>query len=294
VFEAFPQLIPAKPYCNDYHGEGLVIRSRSKALTFRHVQLNGPMAYAWMTFDIDRDDAYRAADDAGLKAPTVLSINPKNGHGHLSYLLKTPVSRFAASRRKPLEYYAGVERGYRRRLDADRGYSGLIVKNPLHPDWRTDWQALKPYTLEDLDCELAFDDKAPEILRDCELGAGRNVTVFDELRFLAYREVRAFKPTCNLDGFKRRVLDLGFGLNLQFAKPMTGNEVGGISKSIAKWTWKHFSVEGFVARQTHLSKLGHSKRYAGVITAKASKPWDALGVSRSTYYRRKARQPSAI
>ena len=236
-----------------------------------------------MTFDVDRDDAYCAADDAGLKAPNIISINPRNGHGHVSYLLATPVHRYAASRRKPLEFYAGVERGYRRRLGADRGYSGLIAKNPLHLDWRTDWQALKPYTLEDLDCELDFKDKAPEPIVEREIGAGRNITVFDSLRRLAYHEVRAFKPTDNFDGFYRRVLDLATGLNIQFYEPLRGGEVRAIAKSVAKWTWRHFSVEGF----SGIQRARVNRRYVGRDTAKASKPWDALGVSRATYYRRK-------
>ena len=285
LFAIFPSLIPTKPYCTDFHSEGLIIRSRKKALEFRHLQLNGPNTYAWITFDVDRDDAYRAADDAGLKAPNVISVNPRNGHGHLSYLLATPVHRYVASRRKPLEFYAGVERGYRRRLCADRGYSGLIVKNPLHLDWRTEWQALKPYTLEDLDCELDFKDKAPELIIEREIGAGRNVTVFDNLRRLAYQKVRAFKPTGNFAGFHRSVLDLAMGLNMQFYDPLREGEVRAIAKSVAKWTWRHFSMEGFSAIQRervnrryvgrsqprHRSRGTHSASRAPLISAQGER-----------------------
>ena len=284
LFALFPSLIPEKPYCNNFHCEGLLIRSRKTALGFRHLQLNRPNTYAWMTFDIDRDDAYLAADHAGLKAPTVISVNPQNGHGHLSYLLAKPVRRHAASRRKPLEFYAAVERGYRRRLSADRAYSGLIAKNPLHLDWRTDWQALRPYTLEDLDCELAFEDKQPERAVEREIGAGRNVIVFEELRRLCYREVLAYKPG-NLEGFRARVLNLAVGRNMQFHDPMHRNEVKAIAKSVAKWVWAHFSIEGFSVIQ----RARVNRRYVGKVTAKALMPWDALGISRATYYRRKVK-----
>ena len=46
----------------------------------------------------------------------LISINPANGHGLLSYLLKTPVHRFVSSNRKPIQYLADIQRGYTRRL----------------------------------------------------------------------------------------------------------------------------------------------------------------------------------
>ena len=142
---------------------------------------------------------------------------------------------------------------------------------------------MKPYTLDDLGCELDYTDKAPEPIIEREIGAGRNVIVFDSLRRLAYQEVRAFKSTGNVDGFFRRVFDLAMGLNIQFYEPMCGGEVRAIAKSVSKWTWRLFSAEGFSAIQ----RPRVNRRYVGKVTAKASKPWDALGVSRATYYRRK-------
>jgi alpha-beta hydrolase superfamily lysophospholipase len=123
---AFPGLIPLKPYCADYFEEGLRIRSKGTALKRRHVQFNRPNSYDWLSFDVDRDEAYRAAEDANLPAPTIISANPENGHALLSYLLDVPVHRFPSSSRRPIDYLADVQRGYTRRLEADRSFNGIV------------------------------------------------------------------------------------------------------------------------------------------------------------------------
>ena len=54
----------------------------------------------------------------------------------------SPASRLpslAAARLKPLRYAAAVQRGMCAALGADRGYAGLVTKNPLHPRWQT-WE----------------------------------------------------------------------------------------------------------------------------------------------------------
>jgi hypothetical protein len=152
--EAFPELIPARPYCGDVLSEGLMIRTRSIALSFRHIQLNGPASFRWMSHDIDQPGAYYAHDDANLPPPNVIMINPINGRAHSAYLLATPVARHNLARIKPLSFYAAVERGIARRLHADRHYVGLITKNPMHEGWKVEWRRDDPYTLSELEDNL--------------------------------------------------------------------------------------------------------------------------------------------
>src|SRR6202521_1071164 len=174
--QAFPDLIPAKPYCADFLEQGLCIRSRSAALRRRHIQLNGPSNFTWMPHDIDRPGAFYAHDDANVPQPNVIMVNPENGHAHSAYLLAIPVARHSASRVGPLRLYGAVERGIARRLGADRRYTGLIAKNPLHPDWRVEWRREQPYTLPELADWLFDSDMAPDRSTHITLGAGRNVT----------------------------------------------------------------------------------------------------------------------
>ena len=121
-----------------------------------------------------------------------------------------------AARVEPLHFYGAVERGIARRMGADRRYSGLITKNPVHPHWRVEWRREEPYTLPELADWLFPEDMQPDFSVETTLGVGRNCTVFDELRLIAYREVRAFKRNGSLDTFRARLERVAIGINMQF------------------------------------------------------------------------------
>ena len=285
---SFPNLIPRKPYCADNLEDGLRIRSTTSALERRHIQLNGPASFQWMVHDIDRPDAYFAHDDAILPPPNVIMMNLANGHAHAAYLLASPVARHRAARLAPLRFYAAVERGVGRRLGADRHYGGLIAKNPMHRCWRTEWRRAQPYTLVELEGHLFERDMRPDPTIATTLGAGRNVTVFDELRQRAYREIRRFKnENEEFPAWVARCEELALATNLQFPGPLRPAEVRAIAKSVAKWTWKHFSLEAFQARQSRLGKRGMAKRWEGHVALSRSEPWKAMDIGRSTFYRRR-------
>jgi hypothetical protein len=250
--EAFPDHIPDKPYCADRLEDGLRIRSKSHALQHRHIQINGPHSLAWMLHDIDRQDAFCAHDDANIPPPNVIMINRENGHAHSAILLANPVARHAAARLAPLRLYSAVERGIARRLGADHWYAGLIAKNPLHPSWCVEWRRQQPYTLHELAAWLDEDDMACDRRPQLAFGIGRNVTLFDELRAFAYREVRRFKRQgTGLSAFQRRLESVALGINQQFPLALRLGEVRAIAKSVAKWTWSRFSLEKFSALQRY-------------------------------------------
>ena len=74
-------------------------------------------------------------------------------------------------------------------------------------------------------------------------------------------------------------------MNGQFATPLGDLEVRGIAKSVAKWTWKHFTEAGFSDVQSARAR----KRWHGHLAESTTKPWLEMGISRRTYYRRKRR-----
>jgi replicase family protein len=265
--QAFPDLIPAKPYCADILDDGL-FRSRSAALRRRHVQLNGPSSFTWMPHDIDRPGAFYAHDDANVPPPNVIMVNPENGHAHSAYLLANPVARHSASRVGPLRFYGAVERGIARRLGADRRYTGLIAKNPLHADWKVEWRREQPYTLPELADWLFDSDMAPDLSVQTTLGVGRNVTVFDELRVFAYREVLRFKrDTAGIAGlttFQARLEAVALGINMQFPEALKLTEVRAIAKSVSRWTWARFTPENFSQKQRHRAQT-RTRRHLGIV-----------------------------
>jgi len=142
--------------------------------------------------------------------------------------------------------------------------------------WRVEWRRDRPYTLHELADWLFFHDMRPDPRSDT-IGAGRNVVIFDELRLMAYREVRAFKKDgANLDQWRDHLEMLAATINQQFVDyrarkadgrsnigPLRPGEVRAITKSVADWTWRHMSTASFSARQSRIRKRGNAKRWAG-------------------------------
>ena len=142
--------------------------------------------------------------------------------------------------------------------------------------WRVEWRRDRPYTLHELADWLFFHDMRPDPRSDT-IGAGRNVVIFDELRLMAYREVRAFKKDgANLDQWRDHLEMLAATINQQFVDyrarkadgrsnigPLRPGEVRAITKSVADWTWRHMSTASFSARQSRIGKRGNAKRWAG-------------------------------
>ena len=114
------------------------------------------------------------------------------------------------------------------------------------------------------------------------------MTLFEELRHFAYREVRAIQSAGG-DGaaFKARLEAVAQSINLQFEMPLRYSEVRSVVKSAAKWIWRHFSPQGFAAVQSRRGKAAMAKRWAGKQIAESIEPWKILGISRATFYRQK-------
>jgi hypothetical protein len=241
-----------------------------------------------MPHDIDHGGAYFSHRDANLPQPNFIAINPENGHGHCAVLLTVPVARHAAARIEPLDFYSGVERGIARRIGADRRYTGLITTNPVHPHWRVEWRREEAYTLPELADWLFPEDMQPDLTVETTFGAGRNCTVFDELRIIAYREVRAFKRNGSLETYRARLERVAIGINAQFPIALPLTQIRGIAKSVAKWTWRNMSEGKFSATQRYRANL----RWAGHIAVETTKPWEVDGISRRTWYRRRSMSSS--
>lgn len=123
----------------------------------------------------------------------------------------------------------------------------------------------------------------PEPARETS-GLGRNCDLFDRLRYFAYRKVLKFKKSGGLaEAWRARLFSVASGMNGDFARPLSDLEVRGIAKSVAKWTWLHFTQAAFSALQ---SKRAHI-RWRGHVAASTTKPWETQGISPRTYYRRK-------
>ncbi len=254
---------PARPYAScDVKAHGVWHETRNKALGMQYIQVNPARLKYWMVFDVDRKDAAYAWEDANLPPPAWAAVNKQNGHAHLAWGLSAPVSSGDASRIAPMRYAAAIEAGFREKLHADVGYSGLITKNPLHQLWKTlritdhlyDLGELAEYV--DLDRFRLKGKKKPE-----PVGLGRNCLLFDELRNWSYSAVRRHRGSRIYTLWESECLSKALELNSVFAAPFSPlheKECLNLAKSIAKWTWKRDAgaLVRFTARQAAKGKKG--------------------------------------
>lgn len=265
ALDLFRATAPRRAYCTDSPQQGQYINARDVALSYSHIQPNTSGLVRWLCFDVDQMDAAVRWQDKNAAPPTLVMVNPANGHAHYAYGLATPVPKTQLSRIRPLQYLAAIQEGTRRRLGADPGYSGSLIKTPGHPAWRTDSFA-GVYGLSDLAewCELP----APSELRrmaanEDYAGLGRNCTLFEHLRKQSYRLVRDYWRPGGYDDFALNILMIAEVLNVQFSNPLSYGEIKSIAKSVSNWTWQRFNPAEFRAIQSARgSRKGAAKREA--------------------------------
>lgn len=262
ILKTFESLLPEKPYYCDDTGS-LRIAGRDLARSAAHIQFNGPTHKYWLVFDIDRSDAIDLLQDPHVPSPNILSINPANGNGHAFILIDTPVRTALDGSSRALRFCEAVERALCIRFGADRGYSGLIAKNPLHPHWFTLPLRDRAYSLGELADWFSQDElNAPWEPLDCEGDDSelRNVITFEKLRLWSYMAIQQLD---NADGYERwhnAVFQRCAAIQQQFSKPLPTSEIKAIAKSVARWTYQRFRVKGhseaFLQKQQALAKRG--------------------------------------
>lgn len=264
ALEQITNKFPSKPYCSDDLTFGVKVRPKNIALLKRYIQPNHPYYTNFFVFDLDYPTAYVDFfySMVGVPTPNLIVENPENGHAHFIYQLATPIYQTDASKPKPIAFGNAVYLGLREVLQADIGYTGLITKNALHKDWRTHLLREEPYTLKQLSERLDLTQhKITKPIAPVEaVGLGRNCCVFHTVRHWAYVEIRKYRGK-TYNQWLQGVIDRCTALNSEFTAPMSYNEVKGIAKSIARWTWKRdsYCYQEFIDRQTRKSKLGAAK-----------------------------------
>lgn len=242
-----PNRWPKKPYCSDNLESGIFPRSLASAIKKTYIQANPPHLRVWSIFDLDYEGAAMAWDSANLPPPSWATINRQNGHAHLVYGLRAPVLVASLEARQgPIRYLNAVESAFRAKLNGDSDYGGLITKNPAHPLWKLLKGPADYYDLSDLAEYVDLTKfKAKTGAKVLEIGLGRNVTLFDFLRYWAYASVRKYKGA-GLSGWNAFMSDTNnkaLERNCDFPTPLDPREVWHVAKSVARWTYTNFDVE---------------------------------------------------
>ncbi|MBK4733697.1 replication initiation protein [Noviherbaspirillum pedocola] len=246
MLDTFIKSLPEKVRCSNNPGdEGTKFRSKEEALQYKYVEHNQSYKkYLIIDIDIDKSannerigPAFRY-EEKGMPVPSIITINPEKGTPHYQYELNTPVIFTPNARKEPQQLYEAVTRALIEALQGDRSYDGHLTKNPLCPYWKVIRHDVS-YDLKDfleyVDIKNSFWKKP--ITHDI---LGRNHTLFNNLRFWAYQEVRKH---ADLENFKLAVEDRAFQINEEFQSYPQGQlgtkEVLQIAKSVSRWTWRN-------------------------------------------------------
>lgn len=238
MLTSFIEALPEKVRSAEYKDEGTRFRRKEKALAYRYVELN-QLYKKFIALDIDIPGSAFLWDERGLPPPTFVIINPENSHCHYLYELRVPVYYTEEARRAPQKFYEATDIALTHMLGADLGFTGHLVKNPIHPYWHTICHNNK-VDLEDFQ-DYGVDLRAyKRKLALRESGIGRNTTLFDTLRHWAYVEVKKYP---SLAAFQASVDTKALTINGHFIDHLNSvlpaKEVLSTAKSVGKWTWKH-------------------------------------------------------
>lgn len=231
--------LPLWPLASDDLREGIYRGSRADALAKRYVEANPQAISNLLVVDVDHEDALmRSLWDRRQWLPNAVVENPANGHAHAVWALSEPITRTEYAHRKPLAYAAAVVEGLRRSVDGDRGYSGLMTKNPQHQDWTASWITDQLYSLGQLADQLTQAGHMPapswtKSRRKNPIGLGRNCAIFETARTWAYREVRHHFG--DPEGLRLAVLERVHELNAAYTEPLPATEAVQIAHSIHRW-----------------------------------------------------------
>lgn len=255
--EKYKSQIQKYALCCDDFNDGVYRNQKERALLKKYIGFNNRSFVNGFVFDIDHDNGAIVWDLVGLPKPNTIIQNTKNGHAHLLYALKSPVLKTDSARIKPLKLASIVQCGFTERLDADRAYADILMKNPLNTkEWRTTWTDTTAYDLSYLADFVPDTVKIKISEKDQLYGLGRNVNLFEDLRKIAYKDVLKYKANKTYNDFYHAMFSTAIMLNnhCNQVNPLPHNEVKQVCQSICRWTWRNFSHEIFSAIQSARAK----------------------------------------
>ena len=271
--------LPRRPSCIDFFPGKTAIKPLAEAMAYRHIQMNNPSAVHWIVIDIDHpvictkiSPQMQAIYDDKVPKPNFLAVNPASGRAHAYYALANPVPKGDFVKPHVTRYAAAIEAALIRALNGDPAYTGHIAKNPLHPDWHIVNLREAPYTLHELDdsLELAGPCKAEQREEALSAGSiGRNVTVFDLLRFHAYQHVMMYREDGSEDMWRRYLAARADDYNRTQNPPLHPNELRHIVASVAKWTWTTYT--GTLSDKDFSDLQAYRGRLSAKVRAEAAK-----------------------
>ncbi len=301
------QRLARKPRCShtkDYS----VVRSAPHALAHAYIQPNSPVAYSRLVFDLDWHDEKHPhhsfpvrylceldawESDLSVPAPDWVALSPGRNSAHIGYEILTPVGRHEHARAKPQQYLAAIENALCEKLKADEGFAGLLCKNPVNPAWDLYQVHEGGRELSELADWLDLTPAAVKKRNRTPRGeVGRNVYLFDAVRFWAYDNIDKYRTGtggryeawCEAVLVQAQILNAASYDHLPVLVGrgvLPFSECRAIARSVAKWTWTNHGTrtisEAFKELQAWRGKRGAAAAAAVKRQAREQQIVDAIG-----------------
>jgi hypothetical protein len=252
VTDTFVERLPQHGYATDDYSRGIRVYAVAEAIKRAIIQYNWKHSLSWLVYDLDTPTAAWEWEDKPVPPPNLIALNRDNGHGHLFYGLSSPVHNYDGASQKALRYMGAIDVALTYALGADPGYSKLLSKNPTHSRWLTLVIRGELYDLDELAGWIDLSKYQDKRKRLPAVGLGRNSTLFETLRVWTYRARR--EPFLSEEVFFEAVRNRALQINASFPTPLTHSEVRSTAKSVARWTWRKMSPDGFRASQSARGK----------------------------------------
>lgn len=291
---SLPEYVQAMPE----KGQPLVWLPRDEAAQIERIRAHLNDRHYLMT-DHDNGPTGRAERLYDLQ-PNIVVYNPTNPSKHQAFwLLRDPVHCQPEARfRAPYQYLRAIEAAYDARYGCDPHFARHIHRNPLCLISDAVWLHERAYTLAELAEVVSLTPgagkRAAARSERVAEGRGRNCTLFEDLRLWAYGQVSNARAV-DYDIWHRQVMTRALALN-HFADqdPLPAAEVYGVARSVAEFVYYRYQpgsggaepTPEFRARQAKRGRIGGQKSKGGGRPG-LGQPWEALGISRATYFRRK-------
>ena len=234
IFDIFYKKLPKICYAGNFKYE-INPQHKIYAQCDKYLQFNGAFLN-WIVLDVDRDVYLEECVSPNAPKPNFLVQNIENRKAHLFYYLKNPVCKTDAAHFMPLNYYNDVRASLTHYWGADLAYGAFIGKNPLSTKFITYPLREEGYKLGEL-IKYGNPTQIKNEKKFNECGTGRNCTLFEAVRQIAYKEV---KRVSNQTALFNIVLYELNNLNL-FKNPLPISEIRVIASSITRWTWRKFN-----------------------------------------------------
>ncbi|MDE0385815.1 MAG: replication initiation protein [Defluviicoccus sp.] len=310
--ELFPALAEAPAKVRDHglraaHPRPLV--SMGKAWDGRVRSWRAPARAAWRfpslqyavlgssiaALALDCDDPDRlAAGLAELLAPNWIVRRRDNDHAHAVWTLAKPVHKYPTARPGPLLFLAEIGDYYAQTSGADPAYSGLLAHNPTRhfreEEFSVTWGHREPRTLEQLASVIPFGWERPEVR---QTGIGRNADIFAAGMSWAGRQANVHLPVLPaLMSIMEEVLEAHPAADHAYTVAEVQASARMIEKYRERWAANGWHKPAWIERQKARSakQTGQARKRSASPEGsnEVLKPWEMEGISRRTWYRRRA------